>query len=173
MRRGGVPFDIDVWLFDLVTSWRARWLDALMMGASAIGRHGLVWLVLAGWAAAAHPRHHAAAAWRLALALVLTFLVVDALLKPLAARPRPFDVVAAAPAVDPPGTPSFPSGHAASAFAGAWSLSRIWPAGRVAWFLLAALIAISRVYLGVHFPLDVLAGALVGCACAWVVTMPR
>jgi undecaprenyl-diphosphatase len=47
-------------------------------------------------------------------------------------------------------------------------LSSIWPAGRVLLWLLAVLIAYSRLYLGVHYPIDVAAGALLGLACAWM-----
>lgn len=61
---------------------------------------------------------------------------------------------------------SFPSGHASTSFAGATILAayapRLWPA----WLLLAVAIAFSRVYVGVHYPLDVVAGAAIGVATA-------
>jgi membrane-associated phospholipid phosphatase len=61
---------------------------------------------------------------------------------------------------------SFPSSHAANAFAIAWVLARRWRRG-LPWFLLAAtVIAVSRVYLDRHFPSDVLVGAAIGTACA-------
>ena len=61
-----------------------------------------------------------------------------------------------------PSTASFPSGHATTAFAAAVALGVLVPRLRAAALALAALIAVSRVYLGVHFVLDVLAGALLG-----------
>jgi undecaprenyl-diphosphatase len=67
-----------------------------------------------------------------------------------------------------PLTYSFPSGHAASSVAGAVTLSQLWPAGRVVLWSLATLVALSRIYVSVHYPLDVLGGALLGLACAWV-----
>jgi undecaprenyl-diphosphatase len=63
-----------------------------------------------------------------------------------------------------PSSASFPSGHAATSFAAAAALSVLVPRLRVPALVLAALVAISRVYLGVHFWVDVLAGAFLGAA---------
>jgi membrane-associated phospholipid phosphatase len=59
---------------------------------------------------------------------------------------------------------SFPSGHAASAFAGATLLAGLAPRFAAPLFALAVAMAWSRVYVGVHYPLDVLAGAILGAA---------
>jgi undecaprenyl-diphosphatase len=64
---------------------------------------------------------------------------------------------------------SFPSGHASTSFAGATLLALLVPGLAVPFFALAAAIAWSRVYVGVHFPLDVLAGAALGTAVALAV----
>lgn len=70
------------------------------------------------------------------------------------------------PLVDVPVSDSFPSGHAAISFTCAALLAWLTPLPKVPLFALAALIAFSRVYNGVHYPLDVLGGAALGLAVA-------
>jgi undecaprenyl-diphosphatase len=95
------------------------------------------------------------------LVVTAAALVADLLTslgKLLIPRTRPhYDPLIAVPA-----THSFPSGHAASSFAAATAIAAVAPRWRVPAFVLAALIAFSRVYNGVHWPTDVLAGAAVG-----------
>lgn len=164
---------VDLLLLKWLTPWHAPWLDACMAGLTAIGRGGLVWLVLAG-VAFASPRSRATA-WRTVLAIGLAFLLVDGVVKPIIQRARPAVMAqdgAAASNRDLPPLPStfsFPSGHATSSAAAATAISRIWPGARVVWWLLAAAIAYSRVYLGHHYPFDVLGGMALGIAVAlWV-----
>lgn len=70
------------------------------------------------------------------------------------------------PLVAMPHSNSFPSGHTATAFAGATVLSALHPRAAPAFVLLAAAIAYSRLYVGVHFPLDVAGGFGIGVATA-------
>ncbi|HWT91866.1 MAG TPA: phosphatase PAP2 family protein [Solirubrobacteraceae bacterium] len=79
---------------------------------------------------------------------------------------------AAQAAIELPASPSFPSGHASGAFASAVVIALLVPKLRTAALILAILIAFSRVYLGVHFPLDVAVGALLGTATAALVALP-
>jgi undecaprenyl-diphosphatase len=85
------------------------------------------------------------------------------------ARP-PLAVEDVEPLVATPQSPSFPSGHAATAFAAATVVAVFHPRLRVPIYTLAALVALSRVYLGVHFWLDILAGAALGVLVGLVLT---
>ena len=103
-------------------------------------------------------RRPEAFAWTLA-ADVVAELASD-VLKAVIPRPRPH----LDPLVPVPHTHSFPSGHATTSFACATVLAWAEPRLRLPLYVLAAAVAWSRVYVGVHYPVDVLAGALLGLA---------
>lgn len=99
------------------------------------------------------------------LSLLTATLLTEGLLKPIIKRDRPFkvlpDVNLLIPA--PPSTStSFPSGHALSSFACATALSRFYPQWSAIYYTLAGSISYSRVYVGVHYPSDILAGSILG-----------
>jgi undecaprenyl-diphosphatase len=103
-----------------------------------------------------------------AVTVILSDTLGADLLKPLFGRLRPChpDALAAgARCLD--GTKSsfsFPSAHAMNIFAQAILLARLYPAGGIFFYLFAALIGLSRIYIGVHYPLDVIGGAAAGSA---------
>jgi undecaprenyl-diphosphatase len=161
---------IDLWLFHALTPWQTTSLDRLMSWISISGTASTIWLLLA-LVAMIRPGSRMAA-WRVYLVVLLCYGVVDLALKPAIARPRPISVRAFDPPRDLPPIPrslSFPSGHTAAAFGSAMAIGRIWPQGRALWWTLAVLMGYSRIYVGHHYPIDVLGGALVGVLVAvWV-----
>jgi undecaprenyl-diphosphatase len=139
----------------------------VFVALSRIGTGGFVWILLAVALTIASRR----------LPILWTVPVVvasDAValgIKSVVDRPRPH----LDPLVRVPTDWSFPSGHATTSFAGATMLAHFAPRWRPALYLLAAAIAFSRVYVGVHYPVDVLAGAALGTAVGWagITSLPR
>jgi len=139
-----------------------------MLLASALGAAGFIWWITA-LISMVFPNKRAAA-WRLLIAVAFTWTVNEFMLKPFVDRARPFEVDTAITIIDArPTTAAFPSGHAAMAVAGAVAGSRMIPWSAWAWWPLALIVAVSRVYIGVHWPSDVVAGALIGLGTTWFV----
>lgn len=152
-------------LRDLVVDHRVGLLDPVFQGLSLVGSFGIVWLLLA----VAISGFSWSRPWlwtRVGVAILFAESLSGAL-KLAFERDRP-------PVSDPlpeslletPATYSFPSGHATVAFACATVLALAVPRLAAPLYALAALIAFSRVYVGVHYPGDVLAGAVLGVALA-------
>lgn len=103
-----------------------------------------------------------------ALAVLISRFFVVEIVRFFYPRPRPYVTLVFQPLIEPNFTSAFPSGHASLYFALATAiflLNRRWGY----WFLAGAvLIALGRVYVGVHWPADVLVGAGVGVASAWL-----
>ena len=113
--------------------------------------------------------------------VAVTATVANLVLKPLGGRRRPDRAVQEVPVarqVRMPGSTSFPSGHTAAAFAFATGVGHVSPAAAIPLHGLAALVGYSRIHTGVHFPGDVIVGALVGTVLAeatahWVESRAR
>ncbi|OPZ73673.1 MAG: Undecaprenyl-diphosphatase BcrC [Firmicutes bacterium ADurb.Bin456] len=143
--------------------------DRLMPLFSYAGQAGLVWVALSLFFFFYRRGTWRNAAILMLAALLASYLVDEGLLKNIFHRPRPFETLTGVDLlIPPPNSYSFPSGHAASSFAAGLVLARKMPPAAVPALTLAFLIAFSRVYVGVHYPLDVLAGAIVGAACAFL-----
>lgn len=137
-------------------------LERAVARFSRLGQHGAVWLAIGVAAGLADPARRRR--WRRATGAVGAAYALNTALKLLVRRRRPR--LRGLPALT--GTPtqlSFPSAHASTSFAGALAYSRLGlPPAPL--YGLAAGLSFSRVYLGVHYPSDVIAGALLGTALA-------
>jgi undecaprenyl-diphosphatase len=147
--------DLDKRVEAWIVAHRTGWLDWLSIELSRIGTLGAVWIVIALGLAVAYRKP-----WLLVMVVAADGAadLLAGLGKDLVARHRPFVHQLGPPTT----THSFPSGHSATSFACATVLSAFAPRLRLPLYVLAALIALSRLYNGDHFPLDVLAGALLG-----------
>jgi undecaprenyl-diphosphatase len=162
---------LDLALLRYIVQLRQPWLDDVMVTATALGGGGFIWIVIAAIAFVFPDRR--AGAWRVMLTVWFTWFLVDGVIKPIVGRARPFDVVDGLTLLDQrPLTASFPSGHAAMAFAGALALGRLFPSARWLFWPMAMVIAFSRAYLAVHWPTDVLGGIVIGLASAYFVLAP-
>ena len=126
---------------------------------SALGEHAAIWLAIGAAGAILDGRRRGR--WLRAAGTVGSAYVLNTGLK-LAVRRRRPQVPDLPPLAGTPTGLSFPSAHATSGFAAARAYSALIPAGPL--YLLATGLALSRLYLGVHYPSDSLAGALLGTA---------
>jgi membrane-associated phospholipid phosphatase len=160
---------VDVALYAAIAQTPTPALDRAMARLSHAADYSRLSLASAAVLAAAGGRPgRRAAAFGLA-SIGVTASVVNLGLKPLGHRRRPDRVrehVPIARHVRMPSSTSFPSGHSAAAFAFATGVGQVLPAAAIPLRGLAALVAYSRVHTGVHYPGDVVAGALVGTALA-------
>ena len=124
------------------------------------GENGVLWhgLAVAGLALDGHNRR----VYRRAMALTLTTLAVNTAIKQLVRRARPVLEEELPQLVPTLSGRSYPSAHSSTSFAAAGALSRALPAPPL--YAAAAAMALSRPYLGVHYPSDIVAGALLGRA---------
>lgn len=146
---------------------RCEFLDTVLVFITKLGNSGWIWIAIT-LLLLLLPKTRK---WGLAMAvsLALESICCEMLLKPLVARARPFTVnPSVSLLIAPPHGFSFPSGHTGVSFAAVSALyfgkNRFWiPA-----LVLALAIAFSRLYLYVHYPTDVFAGALLGCAAGYL-----
>jgi len=180
-----LPFDgaIAQWIATTFQPGAGTFWDTLWVWITRAGDGGFLWIAL-GVALLLFRKTRKAGIVTL-IALAFNGILTNAIIKPLLSRDRPYNIDFIAWAKDyvypaltkSPGDKSFPSGHTAISFAGACGLffglrpdwlgsakPRLWA---ILGIVLAALVGFSRLFLGVHYATDVLAGAVVGALCAF------
>lgn len=159
--------NLDIQWFYLVNqSMHNAFFNVVMPIISNAGENGLIWLFVALLLYLSGPNMRRTS-FLMLVALFISFVVGEEALKHIFQRPRPFlSLEGVNLLIASPGSFSFPSGHTANAFAASLVVAR--KVSRLAWpvLLLAVIMSFSRVYVGVHYPLDVLGGALLGALCA-------
>lgn len=151
---------------------RFDWLTEPTVFVSHLGDHGKIWIILC-LILLLFKRTRKVGFCGL-IALLINLLITNVTLKPMIGRVRPYeqfnDLLLL---LEKQKDFSFPSGHTSSSFAAAWAIFQMDRDGvkrkilGMAVMFLAIWIAWSRLYVAVHFPTDVLAGALIGIFSAW------
>ena len=150
-----------------IQSLRTELLNGIAVFYTHLGDTGMMWILLS-LVLLCNKKTRKAGFWSL-IAMLMGMICTNVVLKHLIGRTRPWiDVAGLTALVAEPDPNSFPSGHTCAAFAAGivWLRLLPWKWGRVTAVVLAVLMGLSRLYVGVHYPTDVLAGALVGTLCA-------
>lgn len=171
-----MSFEFDI--LHAIQNIRSDILDNIMLFITRLGDGGLIWIIIGilfltipavGDETKEHLKERRMAGLMLLLSMLLTFLCVNIVLKNIVQRLRPFQVDASVTPLIFPGETSFPSGHTAHGFAAATAIFLYRKKAGIAAYILASVIAFSRMYLFVHFPTDILGGIVAGTLCAVVV----
>lgn len=151
---------LDRKLYDTIhDDWQSPLMDHVMSGASQAGDREICLTLCVGLLAFGDEK--ARQVGKLSSLSLLGGQAVSAALKLAVNRERP-------EGGSDRRNSSFPSGHAAGAFSVAYVVGSEYPSLKLPSYLLAGLVAISRVYLGRHYPSDVLAGAVIGCSAGYL-----
>ncbi len=152
---------MEIRILDFLQTLRTPFLDKFFSIFTLLGNRGEIWILI--FIVLFFNKKTKSVAIYGFIALVLSALSIEVIIKPIIQRPRPF---VANPLIEllikEPFGYSFPSGHATSSFAAAFFLYLNKVKYRTVYLLLAILMAFSRLYVYVHYPSDVLVGVLLG-----------
>ena len=157
---------------------RSELLDSIMLVITTLGDAGILWistgvLLLAipavGKENAEHVKFRRMMGICMLLSLALNFICGNLIIKNIVQRPRPYTIDTSVVPLIFPSEYSFPSGHTSSSFAAACAIFMYHKKSGIAAFIVAAMIAFSRMYLFVHYPTDILGGIVLGTVSAIIV----
>ena len=150
--------------------FRNKAFDKTMPIITSVGNLGIIWIVIS--VLLMTKKDYRVLVKTILIDLVITTIIGEGIIKNIIKRKRPFyDDDKKELLISRPITYSFPSGHTASSFAVATVFIKTDNAASLEIMLLACLIAFSRIYLGVHYPSDVIGGVIIGTLCGLITVM--
>ena len=158
---------IEFKILDFIQTLHTPVLDKIMVGVTKLGDVGIIWIILTAILLIIPKTRRTGGV--MLVALVVQTVLCNVILKNLFARTRPYDVNTAVQLLVPKLHDfSFPSGHTSASFTAVsalyFSKDKLWKPA----LILACLIAVSRLYLYVHYPTDVLGGLLLGVLSGYI-----
>lgn len=158
---------IELKILDFIQTLHTPVLDKIMVGGTKLGDVGIIWIILTAILLIIPKTRRTGGV--MLVALVVQTVLCNVILKNLFARTRPYDVNTTVQLLVPKLHDfSFPSGHTSASFTAVsalyFSKDKLWKPALV----LACLIAVSRLYLYVHYPTDVLGGLLLGVLSGYI-----
>lgn len=143
-------------------------MDKVMVLTTSLGNGGLIWIIIA--VLLTLNKKYRKIGFMALGALILSTILGEGIIKHIVQRIRPSaDIPVINLLISKPLSYSFPSGHATSAFAVVGVLTKYFKKYALGFWILASLIAFSRLYLYVHYPTDVLGGIILGLLCSNVI----
>lgn len=156
-------FDINVLLL-IKKHLQNKYLDKLMRLMTFLGNLGVIWIAIA--VALILNKPYEGIGKVVLVTLIISTIIGEGLIKHIVRRERPFSFQDISLLIKKPITYSFPSGHTFSSFAVSGVLSVYFTQYRMIFLSIAFLIALSRIYLYLHYPTDVIAGIVFGLLCS-------
>jgi len=167
-------YQIDVFFFHLINSWIANPVfDIVMPFITEVKNFYAVYVLLFVWLIWRGGRIGRICAGVLAIAVLIADPLNSQVIKELFSRIRPCHSIVENVRLLVPcgGGKSFPSSHAVNNFIAAFVVSAYFPKSKIYMYIIASAVAISRVYVGVHYPSDIIGGAIEGIILGWILIL--
>ena len=167
--------EIEFAILNAIQTIRFEFLDKLMICITTLGNKGIVWIIIG--VIMLFFKKYRRTGIAVLLGLIFGLVLGNWTIKNIVARPRPCALTEIELIIPYPSEYSFPSGHTLSSFIAATCVYLRNKKFGVWAYVLASLIAFSRLYLYVHFPTDIIGGVLLGIAlahlAAWIMKKPK